>query len=58
VLLWCDLVVVYNNSRTKDCPPNNHYTAMSEFFIKRGEKVQSPLNLTTVKRLADAGKLM
>jgi len=30
---------------------------MSEFFIKRGEKVQGPLNLTTVKRLADAGKL-
>ena len=57
MLLWCDLVVVYNNSRTKDCPPNNHYTAMSEFFIKRGEKVQGPLNLTTVKRLADAGKL-
>ena len=30
---------------------------MSEFFIKRGEKVQGPLNLATVKRLADAGKL-
>ena len=30
---------------------------MSEFFIKRGEKVQGPLSLKSLKRLADTGKL-
>ncbi len=30
---------------------------MNEFFIKRGEKVQGPLSLKSLKHLADTGKL-
>jgi hypothetical protein len=55
VLRWCDLVDVYDNSRPKDCPPKS--SAMTQYFVQRGDKVHGPFSEAQLKAGLKAKKL-